>query len=200
MSIENIWVRILFLLAAAGVGVCLADVDAIVYCLAEDLTGRYATSIKLMLLGSPVFSVLWFFRTHDVQSQLTQGEENRRQGELVAAFGWLAGATFAEKVLGLVELKRLRDLYPEFQERIDAATRMGINLSTTGEREGGLLEGLDLSGMDLRNANFSNVKIEGVIVKGTKIQGVKGLNEKTLAYLIGRGAVSEMEETLRRFT
>ena len=54
--------------------------------------------------------------------------------------------------------------------------------------------------MDLRNANFSNVKIEGVIVKGTKIQGVKGLNEKTLAYLIGRGAVSEMEETLRRFT
>ena len=71
--IEKLWFRMLCLVGAAALGVWLSGLDEIVYCLAGDLTGRYATSIKLMLLGLPLFSALWFLRNHDIQSQLAQG-------------------------------------------------------------------------------------------------------------------------------
>ena len=174
--IEKLWFRMLCLVGAAALGVWLSGLDAIVHCLAGDLTGRYATSIKLMLLGLPLFSALWFLRNHDVQSQLAQGEENRRQGELFAAFGWLAGATVAEKVLGLVELKRLRDLHPEFRERIDRATRTGVEMikfksSPRGEKEQAVLMGVDLSDMDLSNIVLMGAKMNGVILERTKLHG-----------------------------
>ena len=172
--IEKLWFRMLCLVGAAALGVWLSGLDAIVYCLAGDLTGRYATSIKLMLLGLPLFSALWFLRNHDIQSQLAQGEENRRQGELFAAFGWLVGGTLPEKVLGLVELKRLRDLYPDFKERIDRATRTGVKIvrmDTGSVPQVAVLVGVDLSGMDLSNIVLTGAQMDRVILEGTKLHG-----------------------------
>ena len=176
--IEKLWFRMLCLVGAAALGVWLSGLDAIVYCLAGDLTGRYATSIKLMLLGLPLFSALWFLRNHDIQSQLAQGEENHRQGELFAAFGWLVGGTLPEKVLGLVELKRLRDLYPDFKERIDRATRTGVEIVRMDTGRGGpqvkekaVLVGVDLSGMDLSNIVLKGAQMDRVILEGTKLHG-----------------------------
>ena len=177
--IEKLWFRMLCLVGAAALGVWLSGLDAIVYCLAGDLTGRYATSIKLMLLGLPLFSALWFLRNHDIQSQLAQGEENRRQGELFAAFGWLVGGTLPEKVLGLVELKRLRDLYPDFKERIDRATRTGVEIvrmdtrSDSQVKEKAVLVGVDLSGMDLSNIVLTGAQMDRVILEGTKLHDAK---------------------------
>lgn len=181
VMIEKLWFRMPFLTGAAALGVWLSGLDVVVYFFADCLTGRYATSIKLMLLGLPLFSALWFLRNHDVQSRFAQGEENRRQSELFAAFGWLAGATVAEKVLGLVELKRLRDLYPEFQERIDKATRTGVEMVKIGTsrlgsetvKETAVLVGVDLSGMDLSNIVLRGAKMDGVILEGTKLHDAK---------------------------
>ena len=166
--IETLWFRMLCLAGAAALGVWLSGLDAIVYCLAGDLTGRYATSIKLTLLGFPIFAVLWFLRNHDVQSRL-------KQSELFAAIGWLAGATLAEKVMALLELKRLRDLYPEFEGRIDRATRTGIDMAlipanpkTGAPEKKALLMGADLSGMDLSNILLRCANMEGAILEGTK--------------------------------
>lgn len=171
--IEKLWFRMPFLTGAAALGVWLSGLDAIVYFLAGDLTGRHATSIKLILLSFPLFSALWFLRNHDVQSRL-------KQSELFAAFGWLAGATVAEKVLGLVELKRLRDLYPEFQERIDKATRTGVEMGkietargSETVKETAVLVGVDLSGMDLSNIVLRGANMDGVILEGTKLHGAK---------------------------
>ena len=49
--IEKLWFRMLCLAGAAALGVWLSGFDAIVHGLAGALTGRYATSIKLMPLS-----------------------------------------------------------------------------------------------------------------------------------------------------
>ena len=193
--IENLWFRILILVAAVVGGAFFSLCDGLVKWFDEDLEGRFAISIKLTLLGFPLFSTLWFLRNHDVQRRLAQGEENRRQGEenrrqgeenlrqseLFAAFGWLAGANVSERVLGLVELKRLRDLYPDFKERIDRATRTGVEVvkietSPSGVetvKETAVLVGVDLSGMDLSNIVLRGANMDGVILEGTKLHGAK---------------------------
>ena len=66
--------RFALLVFAAAVGYVLSEFGLVEYLFT---TGgeRYQDSVKLLMLGLPTFICLWFFRNHDIRTQIEKSEE-----------------------------------------------------------------------------------------------------------------------------
>ena len=113
-----------------------------------DRSSNFIGSFQLLLLGLPVFVLLWFFRTHDTKMQIAKSEEQIEQSEKQIAkseeqinqadyfkrFDNFASNDLLKTAIGVRQLIALREITEEYDEGISIAFGALITLNKLGNK------------------------------------------------------------------
>ncbi len=158
-----------------------------------------ASSIRVLLLGLPVFIGLWYFRTHDTREQIEKTQEHIEKSDksihtaiLSNGFILITSPELVSRCIGVKSLATLRRNYPAFSDQIDSATD-GLILTSEAQLNapedptneqikqinessevanffGANLQGMSLLLAKLQGANLLVAKLQGSYLQGTDLQ------------------------------
>lgn len=142
--------------------------------------------VTLLLLGLPIFFVLWLFRTYDVQRQIDKSQESIHNSSFFECARMLTDENDLAKKIALEQLAYLKEKSAFDEERIDFLTQ-GISLigkdSTKVVFRHARLKGLNLSKAsmcgisltmaDLREVNLSGADLSRADLSGADLRGAR---------------------------
>ncbi len=122
--------------------------------------------IRTILLAIPAATLLWLFRTHDVEEQITKSQDSINLNILFKGIDGVNSQNEQEIRSGFTLLVKLRsDGY--LKSEIDTVTR---NIRFTGTSFIGVkFDGLDLTNAKFENKNYSNIDFRDCTFNGTNL-------------------------------
>ncbi len=144
-----------------------------------------ASSIRVLLLGLPVFIGLWYFRTHDTREQIQKAQESIHTAILSNAYTLLASTELPSRCIGVKSLATLKRNYPAFTNQIDNVTKdliltskeranpqkvPGSQIGAIKNSEVANFVGAELQGVNLERAKLQGAELTGVYLQGAYLQ------------------------------
>ena len=149
---------------------------------------KFIDSFQLLVLGLPVFTLLWFFRTHDTKTQIEKSEKQIEKSEAQIAksekqinqasyfkgLDNLASNDLLKTDIGVRQLAALRKITKQYDEDIVIAFRKLFRLRKRQETKGVGNQKIDLGQIDfkekrnqkidLKKIDFSEIYLSGAFL------------------------------------
>ena len=165
------------LMAGAVVGIvfcCLLVVPLL------GVDSSLTSAIALLALVLPVFTLLWFFRTHDIKTQIEKSEKQINQTTYFKALENLDSKDLFKIVIGVRQLIELRKLTQEYNSSIAIVFEKFLQLREELDQgkvpapgkalnQGRLLN----QGIDYTQIDFSGIYLKNARLKKAKLQALK---------------------------